>query len=228
MAYSETTRYDLRKPDPNDLYDVGIANFNMDALDKVGGITRVTSSTRPSTPLADQAIYETDTGRIMVWNAAGPAWVNLPLTADRPLVGGKRYDGSSAVLTTLPNSTVETLTGMDTGSLALEANTSYSVKAAIDWDSTVAADRFDFRLRLTNVSGTVIALVNNQLFQTSAIRETLYMDGLLLQGSAGSVTVVATMQRRSGTGTGRIYKSTTTLPWIRIEKMGATSLLTQV
>jgi hypothetical protein len=55
------------------------------------------------------------------------------------------------------------------------------------------------------------------------------MEGIHRQGaSAGTITAVATMQRRSGTGTGRIYKSTTTRPWIRLERLGLTTLLTQV
>jgi hypothetical protein len=236
MAPTPTSRLALLKPDASDLYNVGIQNGNMDILNQIGGIQLCTSGTRPGSPYPDQAIRESDTGRIMVWN--GTTWTEIfdptdytytPPVIPPTLIGGKIYDGSSAVMTTLPNSTVETLTGMDIGTLAVEANTSYVVKAAIDWDSSVAADRFDFRLRLTNVSGTVLALVNNQLFQTATVRETLYMEGIHRQGaSAGTITAVATMQRRSGTGTGRIYKSTTTRPWIRLERLGLTTLLTQV
>jgi hypothetical protein len=239
MAPTPTSRLALLKPDAADLYTVTIHNGNMDILNSIGGIQLCTSGTRPGTPYPDQAIKETDTGRIYVWNAAGPAWVEIfdpadytppaPVPETRKLVGGKRYDGSSVVLTTGPNSTTEVITGMDTGTLAVEANTAYIVKATIDWDSTVAADRFDFRIRLTDATGAVLSLKNNQLFQTAAVRETTYLEGLHLQGaSAGSIIAVATVQRRSGTGTARIYKSTTTRPSIRLERLGATSQMTQV
>jgi hypothetical protein len=227
----------LLKPDANDLYAVSIQNGNMDKLDTVGGIRRVTSGTRPTAPLVDSTIHETDTGKILTWD--GDSWEEVfdpadyvpPPAAIVPptFIGGKRYDGSSAVLATLGNNANETLTGMDTGTRAVEANTAYSVNAAVDFDSTVAGDRFDFRLRLTDVTGTVLALSNNVLFSTAATRQTLYLEGYHLQGAApGNIFVVVTMQRRSGTGTGRIYKSTTTRPWTRVDRLGASSLWTQV
>lgn len=237
MPPTPTPRYGYLKPDPDDLYNVSITNGNSDIADAVGGIRRVTSGTRPSGPLIDTAIFETDTEKILVWD--GDSWETIfdpadyvpPAAPTVPpvLIGGKRYDGGSAVLTTLPNSATETLTGMDTGTRAVEANTCYRVVANIDYDSTVAGDRFDFRLRLTDLTGTVLGLVNNRAFTTTGARETLNIEGMHFQGAApGSILCVATMQRRSGTGTGRIYRSTTTRPFIRLERLGASSLMTQV
>ncbi len=229
MPPTPTTDLGLLKPDEDDLYNIGIPNSNMDILEAVGAAPqRVTSSTRPSTPVRRQVIIETDTGRIMQWD--GDSWeiVYAPPTIPAVLIGGKRYDGADNTLTTLPNSTAETLSGMDTGSLALVANTAYRVVAVVEWDSSVAADRFDFRIRQTDVTGTIIGLKQNVLFQTSGVREQLYLEAPYYRGGTdGSVTFVLTMQRRSGTGTGRIYRTVQVRPSIRVERLGATSLLAQ-
>lgn len=52
-----------------------------------------TSSTRPSSPYAGQAIYETDTNRYLVWD--GTAW-SIP---DIPAFAVHTYAGSSATAT---------------------------------------------------------------------------------------------------------------------------------
>jgi hypothetical protein len=72
VPFTTTANIGLRKADPNDFYDVEeIANFNADILDAAigpdgggaGGVTICTSTTRPTTPVPGQKIFETDTFR---------------------------------------------------------------------------------------------------------------------------------------------------------------------
>lgn len=75
MAFTTTTNLGLRKPDPNDFYDVtAINNFNADILDAAvggsgssGGTIICTSTTRPSSPVPGMTIFETDTRRGYVY-----------------------------------------------------------------------------------------------------------------------------------------------------------------
>lgn len=229
MAPTPTTDLELLKPDANDLYNVGIPNGNMDILEAVGAAPqRVTSATRPSTPKRRQIIVETDTGRIMQWD--GDSWeiVYSPPVITSPLVGGNRYDGTDNTLTTLAVNGTEQLTGQSSGSLALEANTAYMITAIAEWDSTVQTDRYDFKIRVTDTAGVVRGLKQNVGMFSSGVREQLHLQGQHHQGAAGSVTFVLTMQRRSGTGGGRVYRSTWARPCVIVEKMGATGLITSV
>lgn len=66
-----TTRLGLRKPATTDLVTVGTdLDGNYDLIDLAVGDTICTTSTRPSTPWSGQTIYETDTGKEAIWNAA--------------------------------------------------------------------------------------------------------------------------------------------------------------
>lgn len=75
MAFTTTTNLGLRKPDPNDFYDVEtIHNYNQDILDAAiggsggsAGVTICTSSTRPGSPVPGMKIYETDTHREYIY-----------------------------------------------------------------------------------------------------------------------------------------------------------------
>lgn len=70
-----TTNLGLVKPDPQELYDIAVHNGNSDKIDVAYGVTFCTSSTRPSTPVVKQHIFETDTTRGYGWN--GTSWVQL-------------------------------------------------------------------------------------------------------------------------------------------------------
>lgn len=69
---TETTNLGLTKPDGEELYNIGIHNGNYDKIDARYGITFCTSGTRPGTPATKQPIFETDTGRTLVWD--GDSW----------------------------------------------------------------------------------------------------------------------------------------------------------
>lgn len=79
MATS-TTRLGLRKPDPDpttgDDVDVSLdISASMDKIDAAVGCTVCTSGTRPGSPWQGQLIFETDTGKVQVWN--GSAWKHV-------------------------------------------------------------------------------------------------------------------------------------------------------
>jgi hypothetical protein len=70
---TNTTKLGLIKPDFVDVVDVADLNTNADDIDAAVGFALVTSSTRPATPWAGQAIFETDTDLAFVWD--GTAWM---------------------------------------------------------------------------------------------------------------------------------------------------------
>lgn len=68
-----TPRLGLVKPLTTELYDISVANGNMDFLDAApANLTICTSSTRPSSPDAGDAIFETDSLNVLVFH--GGAW----------------------------------------------------------------------------------------------------------------------------------------------------------
>lgn len=72
---TQTTNIQLVKPDPEELYDIGVHNSNYDKIDDNTGITICTSSTRPPSPRPRRAIFETDTNLGYVWD--GSEWVQI-------------------------------------------------------------------------------------------------------------------------------------------------------
>lgn len=80
MAATTTTRLLLTKPDPNpvtgDFVDVNVLNADFDKIDAAIGAFPCTSGTRPTG--ADRwdgrLIRETDTQRVLVWNATQAQW----------------------------------------------------------------------------------------------------------------------------------------------------------
>lgn len=77
-----TSRLNLYKPGggssglilPDEVLDVDRLNNNFDAIDAAVGARVVTSGTRPASPYNGQAIYESDTGNIRVWNSGTSRW----------------------------------------------------------------------------------------------------------------------------------------------------------
>jgi hypothetical protein len=114
MPPTPTSRLGLLKPDSTDLYNVGIPNGNMDRLDAVGGIQRCLSTSRPSTPFQDQAIKETDTGKILVWAPGSPgSWVTIFNPSDyiyTPPPNGPVFSAVQTVAQSIPNNVWTPLT----------------------------------------------------------------------------------------------------------------------
>lgn len=84
MPLTPTSRLALAKPDPDpatgDFVNVGTLNGNADKLDAAAGAFPCTAATRPGAPWHGQIIRETDTRRVLVWNATQAVWdpVNGP------------------------------------------------------------------------------------------------------------------------------------------------------
>lgn len=69
-----TTRMGLRKPGTSDTVNVTTdLDNNFDLLDAGASTTQATTTTRPSTPFQGQAVFETDTGLLVVSNGTLPA-----------------------------------------------------------------------------------------------------------------------------------------------------------
>jgi hypothetical protein len=74
-----TPKLGLIKPAGGETLDVSIVNSNMDDIDAASGAYVCTSTTRPSggNRYLGQFIYETDTGRILMWDNTG-TWRTMP------------------------------------------------------------------------------------------------------------------------------------------------------
>lgn len=220
MAPTPTPRLGLLKPDQIDLYSIAIPNGNMDILDRVGGITFATSTTRPALPFMNMSIFETDTGYHMVWD--GDSWERISPGA----VGGRRYEAANNILTTAVNNANEQLTGMETGLLDIIANRYYKITFLVEYDSTVANDKIIWRIRSTDLLGTQwTALQSDPVLSTAIRQQDLVMATVISGAVLTSSRFVLTMQRNAGTGTPRIYRSNTTRPFALVELMGHSSLL---
>lgn len=67
-----TSRLGLYKPTPvGEQVDISLLNNNADVLDEHAHYFECTSGTRPATPFAGQAIFETDTKLTYIWDGAG-------------------------------------------------------------------------------------------------------------------------------------------------------------
>lgn len=119
MATS-TTRLGLRKPDPDPVTgdDINVAldiSGSMDKIDAAVGCAVCTSGTRPGSPWQGQLIFETDTGKVQVWN--GSAWKHiisintgsaLAWTGDTTITGNLTVSGSVSKGVTGPTQNVYT------------------------------------------------------------------------------------------------------------------------
>lgn len=110
-----TTRVALYKPDATGIENINVVtdvNNNMDKIDSLIGFVICTSGTRPATPYAGEAIYETDTSKAYVCTSTGPAvWtqlligtagfdsnISLPAVTQRVSIGGSGSSGSFTAL----------------------------------------------------------------------------------------------------------------------------------
>lgn len=172
-------------------------------------------------------IFETDTQVLYVWD--GTIWSRVT----PGIVGGKRFgSGTAAVITTLPNSTVETVTAMDTGDVFLQGDRFYRISTKIEWDmSTGTNATFEFRIRATDIAGQVWSQSLGVPAPVASVRYTTFLDAVVRTGPTdGNRKFVLTMKRSSATTgpLGRIYKDGSTWPWMMIEFLGSGTALTEV
>ena len=150
-----------------------------------------TSSTRPTSPFEGQAIYETDTDLMLIWN--GTAWVetvSMLTKAPRGIVqlvqstGTTTATATEAVTLTLPSFTAV-------------ANRYYRITYFEPYMETLAANvEVNVRIRMTNLAGAVIArgvtfidVINRESQAQALVVKTL---------TAGATVVVATIQSAGG------------------------------
>jgi hypothetical protein len=121
---STTARLGLTLPDPADTVDVTQLNADFTTIDNTVGFTPCTSTTRPSTPVAGQAIYETDTHNTYLWDAGPAIWRPLPGVTTVFAVGNSgtsltlnRANGGAQTVTLTGNCTI-TLAGGTAGQVS--------------------------------------------------------------------------------------------------------------
>lgn len=197
-------------------------------LDPGGYASIVTAATRPASPVQGRIIYETDTGLMQYWDSTGsPQW--RPLTYSNlgsalGIKGGKRYT-TPATLATI--TAAEALAGMDTGSITLEANTTYRIDVKVEVAVSIATTNALLRIRDTNLAGAIVSTFRlpNQVVTTKFHYE---FSTFVLSPSAGARTYVLTAQRDVGTPSITITSTSGIVPHMTIEKVGSNTLLTAV
>jgi hypothetical protein len=119
-----TSRLGLTLPDPADTVDVTQLNADFTKIDNTVGFTPCTFSTRPSSPVAGQAIYETDTHNTYLWDAGPAVWRPLPGVVTVYAVGNSgtaltlnRANGGAQTVTLTGTCTI-TLAGATAGQVS--------------------------------------------------------------------------------------------------------------
>lgn len=107
-----------------------------------------TSVSRPASPAVGDHIYEIDTKRHNIWNGSAWFW-----PYGRGLIGGTRYTGSSNFAVGITTEAVANFSS----TVALEANRSFRFAVRFSTDVTASGMVVAYRIRDTNVSGTVRA-----------------------------------------------------------------------
>lgn len=166
-----------------------------------------TSSTRPASPFEGQCIYETDTDNVLYWN--GSAWYSAWNTA----WGRIAYTESTSTDSTITTSEEIQITQT---SFTAVANRRYRIMY-VEPNLNHASDvNMTMRIRLTNVTGAVQGATYIFLragnFSSTGVLVTY------ATFSAGSTTLVATLQ--SGSGTGAANRDSTFKAWISTEDVG--------
>ena len=152
-----------------------------------------TSTTRPSSPYKGQTIYETDTGRLLVYYGVTTGW-QLPWGQPWGLITSATQ---TAYLTT--SGTTE-LTVFSTGSFTWVANRNYLITLSMSPYDTTASSTYLMRVRNNSAAGTVL---QSQYLDTVLNRYTPMSFSWVQSGvAAGSSSgLFFTCTRASGTGT---------------------------
>lgn len=149
-----------------------------------------TSATRPTGDqrITGMMIYETDTAETLVWNGTNWAYtrsrtVSADIASSQATSGSTELQVTSLVLPSAPNVWMVTPRFQAHGTF------------------TVATDRFIFRIRQTNTSGTLLAI--RDMGASASVAGTRSADPVVGApvSLAGGTTLVATVQRFAGTGT---------------------------
>ena len=176
-----------------------------------------TSTTRPATPFEGQAIFETDTDRMLIWS--GSAWIEVSsmLTKAPRGVVARAVSSTNYVLT---SSTV-VATGM-TVTFTASADRLYKITYYEPQGQTpnLANNNSQTTLRVTNASGTILG-------NSVIINETANMDQAQLiivttrTFSAGSVTLVGCGITSSTNGSPTFIRDSGREALLLVEDIGA-------
>jgi len=147
----------------------------------------------------------------------------LPVTC---VAGGRRYVSGSTLATT--SGTTEILTGVDTGTLSLDANSSYLITIQLNMNQSAASDTYNFIVRDTNISGTVRYQAVTPPNGAAGIPLVVKISFIWKTTTATSIKWVVSMQRISGSGTASITASSNGSTYAIATKYGPSANITDV
>lgn len=133
-----------------------------------------------------------DTG--VEWELISGAWRRTPWLASWGFIGGKKYQGATT-LGVIGAS--EALTGVDSGSVSLQANRRYRIHVHLKTVSNATAYA-TVKVRETNISGTIINQWNTYLDATGAHLDNHFAVDIV-NVSATTKTYVVTLSVGAGT-----------------------------
>jgi hypothetical protein len=190
-----TSRLLLEKPDNTDLYDVGVPNSNMDILDRVGGVTICTSSTRPNSPFNGMTIYESDTGQQRVWVPGSPgSWDMIGLGASIICTSSTRPSTPIPGLKIFETDT--TLEYIWTGSAWFRLT-----------PGLMGGKRYDTAGTLATVSGTTETLMGMDTGNPLLLAERVYRVSCRFEVAQSVLTDVWTVRLRQTNVSGTIWNT---------------------
>lgn len=168
-----TSKLALLLPEETDLWSRAsflVANFT--ALDTAAGTVICTSSTRPSSPYAQQTIYETDTRLLYVRNATNTAWTlvgNVP-SVSVPSDITSPYNGQ-VIFATTGHTFYERVSGVWTVHSILSKHTSNQTVST--QESTASTTYTDLAtpgpaVTLTSVGTVALVIMRAKVFASTA------------------------------------------------------------
>ncbi len=201
----------------------GAANLAAGDVTNIAWFSRgsavATASTTPPQP--DAASYtrlvHTDTGN--EFESVSNAWRRYPWQHARGIVGGQRYTSGATLVASIGSS--ETLAGLSSGTVSLEANRRYRIHLNLRVATSAADQYFTARVRETNLAGSVIGFWQQLMRATGASHDWWFMNEIT-NATATTKTYVASLS----TATGAINSnagSTQTPAGIWVEDMGPSS-----
>jgi len=146
--------------------------------------------------------------------------------ADSTAFGGKRYVTGGTIAGPTSGGT-EALINVNTGSITFEPNSEYELEMQANYNCTVSGDTFNWIIRETNLSGTVI-MQAAEPDVNAGIPLIVNRKFILRTTAAITKTYVGSIQRISGTGTASITASSNGSTYFIAKRLGPNTLITEV
>ena len=139
-------------------------------------------------------------------------------TAGQKLVAGAVPGERIATTIRTSNSSGVTTseTSIDTVTFAAVSGRTYRITYDASVKTTVAADRFYVRIREDSSSGTLLRY-NQRYLHTNSAAWPVHVEAEWTASSTGSKTIVGTIQRAAGTGTGDIEADATNPSYLYVD-----------